>query len=45
MASKTVYMVQTFEMHRQVLTPTIKIEVPSESAAKKRAESIASRLV
>ena len=43
MAVKTVYVVQAFETQRKRLVPTTKIDAPSESAAKKRAESIAAR--
>jgi len=43
MAVKTVYAVQAFETQRKKLVPTTKIDAPSESAAKKRAESVAAR--
>ena len=43
MATKAVYLVQTFEVHCKKLVPTTKAEAPSESAAKRRAENIAGR--
>jgi hypothetical protein len=43
MPTKTVFVVQAFEMQRKRLVPTAKANAPSESAALKRAESIAAR--
>jgi hypothetical protein len=43
MPTKTVYVVQAFETQRKRLVPTTKTDAPSESAAMKRAESIAAR--
>jgi len=43
MVEKTVFVVQAFEMQRKKLAPTTKTDAPSESAAMKRAESIAAR--
>ena len=45
MVEKTVFVVQAFEMQRKKLAPTTKTDAPSESAAMKRAESIAAATI
>jgi len=43
MPTKTVYVVQAFELQKKKLVPTTRVESPTDYAAKKRAGFVAAR--